>query len=49
MVAYRPARRRHLKTIIYVADGTDGRWEDDDRGYKAVPVCVPLSNDEIAE
>ncbi|MEV6820480.1 hypothetical protein AB0M72_17160 [Nocardiopsis dassonvillei] len=53
-----PARRRHLKAIVYVANGIvvriraidpDGKWEDDDRGYAAVPVGPPLTNDEIAE
>lgn len=53
-----PARQHHLQAIVYVADGTvariravdpDGPWDHDDRGYAAVPVSAPLSNDEVAE
>ncbi|WP_306368455.1 hypothetical protein [Nocardiopsis sp. CC223A] len=53
-----PARRRYLKAIVCVTDGTvvririvapDGKREDDDRGCAAAPVGAPLTNDEIAE
>ena len=52
-----PARRPHLKGIVYVADGTvvrirgidpDGPWEENDDGYVDAPVTAPLNDAEIA-
>ncbi|WP_306358957.1 MULTISPECIES: recombinase family protein [unclassified Nocardia] len=51
------ARRKYLKAIVYLVDGTvtrvravdpDGQWERDDRGYWDIPVGPPLSKVEIA-
>ncbi|MFD9614900.1 recombinase family protein [Streptomyces sp. NPDC059083] len=51
------ARRRHLKAVVYVADGVvtrvravnpDEAWHTDDRGYCDVPVGPPLTDIEIA-
>lgn len=54
-----PARRSHLKAIVYVTDGTVTRmravdpdasaWREDDRGYADVPVGPPLTQLQIAE
>ena len=52
-----PARRPHVKGIVYVADGIvvrvrgidpTGQWVEDDRGYVEAPVTAPLSELEIA-
>jgi DNA invertase Pin-like site-specific DNA recombinase len=53
-----PARRPHVKGIVYVADGVvvrvrgidpAGQWTEDDRGYVEAPVTGPLSDLQIAE
>lgn len=53
-----PARRPHVKGIVYVADGAvtrvrgidpAGQWTEDDRGYVEAPVTGPLNDLQIAE
>ncbi|WP_326640061.1 recombinase family protein [Streptosporangium sp. NBC_01755] len=54
-----PARRPHVKAIVYVAGGTvarvravDGdksKWREDDRSYCDVPVSPPLTDLQIAQ
>ena len=53
-----PARRPHVKGIVYVADGTvvrirgihpDRDWHEDDRGYADAPVTRPLTDAQITQ